>query len=141
MTVDVSPFEMNSAFVKLVFMSINNVGFEEDAEEKMKEDMALDAFESTEKPIYPKAREDSLDFLLKQRDANSNVTIYPRGSVVFNKTAAKAFEEKRKAEAEVERQRVEQEKKEVEKRLAEMEVEVMRLWRDIANKLLLTSGS
>ena len=103
MTVDVNPFEMNSAFVKPVHMSINVVGFEEDAEEKMKEDMVLDAFDNTEKPIYPQARVDLLDFLLKQRDANANVTICPRCSAVFEKKVAQAFEEEKKAEAEKEK--------------------------------------
>ena len=37
--------------------------------------MELDLFENMEKPIYPKAREDLLDFMLKQRDVNANVTI------------------------------------------------------------------
>ena len=51
MTVDVNPFEMNFTFVEPIFMSINAVDFEEGAEEKVKEDMVLDEFESTEKPI------------------------------------------------------------------------------------------
>ena len=66
MTVDVNPFKMNSTFVQPIFVSINVVGFEEDAEEKMKEDMVLNTFENTEKPIYPKAGVDLLNFLLKQ---------------------------------------------------------------------------
>ena len=93
MTVDINPFEMNSAFVEPIFMSINAVGFDENAEEKMKGDMELDAFENTEKPIYPKAREDLLDFLLKQRDADANVAICLRYKAMFNKNAAKTFEE------------------------------------------------
>ena len=65
MTVDINLFEMNSAFVEPVHLSINAIGLEEDAEDKMKEAMELDAFENAEKPIYPKAGEDLLDFLLK----------------------------------------------------------------------------
>ena len=66
MTVDVNPFEMNSSFVELVFMSINTMGFDENMEEeKVKEDMELDLFESVDKLIYLKAGEDSLDLLLK----------------------------------------------------------------------------
>ena len=89
MTFDVNPFEMNSPFVEPVFMLINAVGFEEDVEEKMKEDMVLDVFENIEKPIYPKVGEDLLDFLLKQRNANANVTIYPKCSAIFNKNTTK----------------------------------------------------
>ena len=96
MTINVNLFEMNFAFVELVFMSINVVSFDEDTEEKMKEDMKLDAFENTEKPIYPKAREDLLNFLLKQRDANANVTICPRCNAAFDKNAAKTFEEQKR---------------------------------------------
>lgn len=46
MTIDVNPFEMNFAFVKLVFMSINAMGLDKnEREEKIKEDMKLDLFE------------------------------------------------------------------------------------------------
>ena len=96
MTVDVNPFEIDSTFVKLVFMSINAMGFDEDVEEKMKEDMKPNAFENTEKPIYPKAREDLLNFLLKQRDTNANVTICPRYSGMFDKNAAKIFKNRKR---------------------------------------------
>ena len=75
MTVDVNLFEMNLAFAEPMFMLINTIGFDEKEKEKMKKDMEVDAFESTEKPIYPKAGEDLLDFLLKQRDADINVAI------------------------------------------------------------------
>ena len=75
MTGNVNSFQMNSAFVELIFISINAISFDEDIEEKMKRDMELDAFENTEKPIYPMAGEDLFDFLLKQRDADANVAI------------------------------------------------------------------
>ena len=55
MTVDVNPFKMNSTFVEPVFMSINAVGFDEDAKKKMKKDMKLNAFKNTERPTHPKA--------------------------------------------------------------------------------------
>ena len=54
MTVDVNPFEMNSAFVEPIFMSVNAVSFDENVEEKVKEDMELDLFENEGKSIYPK---------------------------------------------------------------------------------------
>ena len=98
MTVDINPFEMNSAFVEPVHLSINAVGLEEDTEDKMKEAMELDAFENVEKLIYPKVREDLLDSLLKQRDADANVTICLRSSAVFDKVVAKLFEDEKKAE-------------------------------------------
>ena len=107
MTVDINPFEMNSAFVEPVHLSINAVGLKEDTKDKIKEAMELDTFENTEKPIYPKVGEDLLDLLLKQRDADANVTICPRCSAVFDKVAAKAFEDEKKAEVEKEKRRIE----------------------------------
>ena len=108
MTVDVNPFEMNSSFVELVFMSINTMGFDENMEEeKVKEDMELDLFESVDKLIYLKAGEDSLDLLLKQKDVNANVTICRRYSAVFDKNTAKAYREQKDAEVEQEKERIE----------------------------------
>ena len=52
----------------------------------------------------------------------------------YDRNAAKTCEEKKKAEAEKEQQRVDQERKEIEKKLAEKEAEVMRLRRDIVGK-------
>ena len=69
--------------------------------------MELDAFENAEKPIYPNVGEDLLDFLLKQSDANANVTICPRCSAIFDKVAAKAFEDEKKAKVEKEKRRIE----------------------------------
>ena len=123
MTIDISSFEMYSAFVELVHLLINAVGLKEEMEDKIKEAMELDAFENTEKLIYPKGGEDLLDFLLKQRDADANVTICPRRSAIFNKVAAKAFEDEKKAEVEKEKKRIERERQEVEKKLAEKEAE------------------
>ena len=134
MTVDINPLEMNSAFVEPIFMSINAVGFDENAKEKMKEDMELDAFENMEKLKYPKVREDLLDFLLKQRDANANVAICRRCSAVFDKNAARTFEEQKKVEVEKEKEKVRQARKEVEKKLAEREAKVARLRKNIAGK-------
>ena len=69
--------------------------------------MELDAFENAEKLIYPKVGEDLLDFLLKQSNANANVTICPRCSAIFDKVAAKAFEDEKKAKVEKEKRRIE----------------------------------
>ena len=107
MIVDVNLFEMNSAFVKPIFMSVNVVGFDEDAEEKIKRDIELGAFENMKKPIHPKVGEDLLDFLLKQSDANANVAICPRCSALFDKNVARTFEEQREAEVEKEKEKVE----------------------------------
>ena len=108
MTVDVNLFKMNSAFVEPIFISINAIGFDENTEEKIKEEMKLDAFENMEKPIYPKAREDLVDFFLKQRDADANVAICLRCNVVFDKNAAKTFEKQKKAEVEKKKEKIEQ---------------------------------
>ena len=107
MTVDINPFELNFAFVEVVFMSINVVALDENVEEKVKEDMELDVFKNVEKSIYPKVGEDLLDFLLRQGDANATVTIYPRFSVVFDKNAAKAYGEQKDAKAKREKDRIE----------------------------------
>ena len=56
-----------------------------------------------EKPIYPKARENLLDFLLKQGDANANVTICLRYSAIFDRNAIEAYKEHKEAEVEKER--------------------------------------
>ena len=93
----------------------------------MKEDMDLDLFKNFEKPIYPKAGEDLLDFLLKQRGATANVTICPSCSAVFDKNAAKAYHNHE--EVEIEKQR-----KEVKKKLAEKEVKTARLRKDVTTK-------
>ena len=74
-----------------------------------------------------------LDFLLKQSDADANVTICPRCSAVFDKVAAKAFEDEKKAKVKKEKRRIEQERQEVEKKLAEKEAEVAQLRKDIAS--------
>ena len=132
MTVDVNPFEMNSAYVEPVHLSINVAGIE--AEEEAKEAMELDAFENMEKPIYPKAGEDLLDFLLKQRDAGANVAICPRCSAVFDKTAAKAFQDEKEVEFEKEKREIERERQEIKKKLVEKEAEVARLRNDIYRK-------
>ena len=80
--------------------------------------MELDLFENMEKPIYPKATEDLLDFMLKQRDVNANVTIWPRCSAVFNRNATKAYKEHKEFEVEKARERIEQERKEVKKKVS-----------------------
>ena len=135
MTVNVNPFKMNSTFVEPVFMSINAIGLEENMEkEKVKEDMELDLFENVEKPIHPKSGVDLLDFLLKQRDADANVTMCPRCSVVFDKNATKAYKEHNEVEVEKEKERIEQERKEVKRKLAEKEAKVVSLRKDIAGK-------
>ena len=115
MTVNVNPFQMNSAFVELVFMSINAVCFDQNTKEKMKEEMELNAFENMEKPIYPKVGEDLLDFLLKHRDDNANVAICQRCSAVFDKNATRTFEQQKNVEFEKEKEKLVQEKMEVEK--------------------------
>ena len=130
---------MNSAFAEPMFMSINTMGFDEKAEEKMKEDMELDAFERMKKPIYPKVGEDLLDFLLKQRDTDANVAICLRCSAVFDKDVAKSFEEQKKAEVEKGKENFEQERKDIERKLAEREAKVARLRRDTVGSRRLSS--
>ena len=83
------------------------MGFDENVEDKVKEDMELDVIEIVENSIYPKLGEDLLIFLLRQGDANATVTIYPRFSVVFDKNATKAYGEQKDAEAEREKDRIE----------------------------------
>ena len=62
MTIDVNIFEMNSTFVEPIFMLINVVGFNENIEEKVKEDMELDVFENVESQFILKLRKICLIF-------------------------------------------------------------------------------
>ena len=48
--------------------------------------------ENVKKPIFPKPREDLLDFLLKQRDSGGSIAICPRCNAVFDHTIAKTYE-------------------------------------------------
>lgn len=54
--------------------------------------MDLDMIENVKKPIFPKPREDLLDFLLKQRDSGGSIAICPRCNAVFDHTIAKTYE-------------------------------------------------
>ncbi|MED6225064.1 hypothetical protein PIB30_090219 [Stylosanthes scabra] len=56
----------------------------------------LDMFEA-ERPIYPKAGEDLLDFLLRQREGEGNVAVCPRYSALFDSSASKAYESYKKS--------------------------------------------
>ena len=79
MKVDTEPFDVNSNYVKLVTLPIGMIGFDsqEVDERKIQDDMSLDLFKNTKRAIYPKPREDLLDFLLKPRDGNAIVAMCP----------------------------------------------------------------
>ena len=98
---------MNSAFVKLILMSINAIDLSENEKEKRQKKTWNLISLKIEKPIYPKASEDLLNFLLKQRDANANVTICLRCSTMFEKDAAKAGKEHKEAKIEKEKKKLE----------------------------------
>ena len=89
MKVDTESFDANSNYVELVTLPIGMDGFhnQEADERKLQDDLSLNLFENTEKPIYPKLREDLLDFLFNQRDGNANVTLCPHCNVVLNRNA------------------------------------------------------
>ena len=62
--VDIESFEVDSNYLELVSLPINMVGVNEQEVDKrnLQSNTSLDLFESTKKPIYPKLREDLLDF-------------------------------------------------------------------------------
>ena len=92
--VDTKPFDIDSNYVEPVTLLIGMVGLDdrEFDERKLQDDMTLDLFKNTERPIYPKLRDDSLDAFLKQRDGNANVAMCPRCNVVFDINAVIAYE-------------------------------------------------
>ena len=98
MKVDIDPFELSLNYVQPVSLSVNMVRVEKEQmgeNDKMMIDMDLDMFEDIEKPIFPKAGEDLLDFLLKQKESGENVALYPRCSAVFDQTATKTYEKQK----------------------------------------------
>ena len=90
MKVDTESFDANSNYVELVTLPIGMDGFhnQEADERKLQDDLSLNLFENTKKPIYPKLREDLLDFLFNQRDGNANVAMCPHCIVVLNRNVA-----------------------------------------------------
>ena len=89
--------------------------------------MSLDLFENTERPIYPKLKEDLLDFLHKQRDGNANVAMCLRYNAVFDRNEATMYEKQKKAKRA-------KEKQEFEKKIAKKEAERAELKRKLASK-------
>ncbi|RYR47477.1 hypothetical protein Ahy_A07g033398 isoform B [Arachis hypogaea] len=87
------------------------------------ENKDLRIFEQDKKPIYPRPGEDLLDFLLRIKESDSTIAMWPKCNVVFDKEAAKEFE-KYKVE--------EKEKAELRKKIAEKEKETNELKRKIA---------
>ncbi|MED6138401.1 hypothetical protein PIB30_073934 [Stylosanthes scabra] len=63
-------------------------------------DFDIDMFEA-ERPIYPKAREDLLDLLMRQRDEKGNVSMCPRCSALFDASAARAYDSYKKSKERV----------------------------------------
>ena len=58
--VDTKPFDIDSNYVEPVTLLIGMVGLDdrEFDERKLQDDMTLDLFKNTERPIYPKPRDD-----------------------------------------------------------------------------------
>ena len=72
-------------------MEILTAGIEEAPQEDIED--AVEQFEKEEREIYPKAGESLMDFLSRKQEADHEVMLCPRCSAVFDKIAAKAFEE------------------------------------------------
>nr|KYP38587.1 hypothetical protein KK1_040155 [Cajanus cajan] len=104
MKVDTDPFAAQAGYVEPLPMGINVleinmvdlvVNEEEVVEpitdEKLEE--LLEEFAKEQEPIYPKEGDNLLDFLSKKKDDDREVMLCPRCSAVFDRSAAKAFEE------------------------------------------------
>ncbi|KAJ1391636.1 hypothetical protein SESBI_36510 [Sesbania bispinosa] len=59
-------------------------------------DRIIEQFKKEITPIYPKAGETLIDFLAEKKKNNQEVMLCPRCSAIFDKSAAKAFEESEK---------------------------------------------
>ena len=129
MKVDTKPFDVNSNYVEPVTLPIGMVGLDShDIDERqLQDDMSLDLVESTERSIYPKPREDLLDFLLKQGDGNANVAMCLCCNAIFYRKAAMAYEKQKEAE-------YAKEKQELEKKIAKKEAEGIELNCKLAGK-------
>ena len=106
MKVDTDPFDINFNYVETVTLLIGMVGLhsQEVDERKIQDDISLDLFENTKRPICPKLGEDLLDFFLKQRHGNANVAMGPRYNAIFDKNAAIAYEKQKEADRAKEKQ-------------------------------------
>ncbi|XP_020234173.1 uncharacterized protein LOC109814214 [Cajanus cajan] len=99
MKVDTDPFTAHTGYVEPVLMGINmvEVSVEDDeniepiSDEKLEE--LMDDFAKEEEPIYPKEGDSLVEFLSKKNEDDREVMLCPRCSVVFDRAAAKAFEE------------------------------------------------
>nr|KYP70906.1 hypothetical protein KK1_010146 [Cajanus cajan] len=99
MKVDVDPFAAHTGYVEPVSMSINmvEVAAEDDdsiepiSDEKLEE--LMEDFAKEQEPIYPKEGDSLVEFLSKKKEADKEVMLCPRCSAVFDRAAAKAFEE------------------------------------------------
>ena len=97
MKVDVDPYELSSNYAEPVSLLVNMVGVKKEQmgeNDKVIIDLDLDMFEAVEKPIFPKAGEDLLDFLLKQ-EFGENVALCLRCNAMFDQIATKTYEKKR----------------------------------------------
>ncbi|KAJ1392275.1 hypothetical protein SESBI_35919 [Sesbania bispinosa] len=56
----------------------------------------IEQFEKEVTPIYHKAGETLIDFLAEKKKNNQQVMLCPRCSAIFDKSAAKSFEESEK---------------------------------------------
>ncbi|KAJ1406744.1 Retrovirus-related Pol polyprotein from transposon 17.6 [Sesbania bispinosa] len=93
MKVDSDPFATNASYVEpleILMVDFEKVGLNDPT------DGIIEQFEKEVTPIYLKAGETLIDFLAEKKEKNQEVMLCPRCSTIFDKSAAKAFEESEK---------------------------------------------
>ena len=93
MKVDTDPFEVQANYVEPIGIDVLMVELKEEAIEVEDIEITIDEFEQSEAEIYPKSGDTLVEFLTKKQDTDHEVMLCPRCSAVFDKAAAKAFEE------------------------------------------------
>lgn len=96
MQMDTDLFQVQANYVELVqiLMVGASIGMSK-VETPLSEDevnQALEEFEKEEEFLFPPAGDTLLEFLTKKQKAEKEVMFFPRCSVVFGKSATKAFE-------------------------------------------------
>ncbi|KAJ1438422.1 Pro-Pol polyprotein [Sesbania bispinosa] len=93
MKVDTDPFTVNASYVEP--LQVLMVDFDKTRiNDPM--DGLIKQFEKEFSQIYPKPGETHVDFLTEEKENSQEVTLCPRCSAIFDKSATKAFEEAEK---------------------------------------------
>ncbi|XP_027343100.1 uncharacterized protein LOC113855668 [Abrus precatorius] len=101
MKIDSDPMQIEANFVEPIDILMVDVAEKQGSFDRAVEELegkgslndTLEAFEKEEAEIFPRAGDSLLDFLTRKKEADSEVMLCPRCSVVFDKAAAKAFKQ------------------------------------------------